>query len=167
MIFLRSFPGGSDGKESSCSAGDQVWSPDWEDPLEKGIAIHTSILAWRIPWTENPGDLQSMALQRVRHKWLTHTHKRTHTHTSSRQFVLYIMSLVTVIIFNLGVLYFWCPSSLYIHKMISYLFACGYSFVLASFLSHASKYQSNGWLNISVTTFENRYKEVWFKLLVC
>ena len=38
-----------------------------EDPLEKGMAMHSSILAWRIPWTEEPGGLQSMALQRVGH----------------------------------------------------------------------------------------------------
>ena len=37
----------------------------WEDPLEKGMATHSSILAWRIPWTEEPGGLQSMGLQRV------------------------------------------------------------------------------------------------------
>ena len=39
----------------------------WEDPLEKGMATHSSILAWRIPWTEEPGGLQSMGLQRVGH----------------------------------------------------------------------------------------------------
>ena len=39
----------------------------WEDPLEKGIATHSSILAWRIPWTEEPGGLQFMGLQIVRH----------------------------------------------------------------------------------------------------
>ena len=39
----------------------------WEDPLEEGMVIHYSILAWRIPWTEEPGRLQSMELQRVRH----------------------------------------------------------------------------------------------------
>ena len=37
----------------------------WEDPLEKGMATHSSILAWRIPWTKEPGRLQSMGLQRV------------------------------------------------------------------------------------------------------
>ena len=42
-----------------------VQSLGWEDPLEKGIAIHSSILAWRIPWTQEPGGLQSMELQRV------------------------------------------------------------------------------------------------------
>ena len=48
----------------------QVWSLGWEDPLEKEMmATHSSILAWRIPWTEEPGWLQSMGLQRVRHDW--------------------------------------------------------------------------------------------------
>ena len=40
-----------------------VRSLGWEDPLEKGMATHSSILAWRIPWTEGPGELQSMGLQ--------------------------------------------------------------------------------------------------------
>ena len=39
----------------------------WEDPLEEGMATYSSILAWRIPWTEEPGGLQSIRLQRVRH----------------------------------------------------------------------------------------------------
>ena len=41
--------------------------PGWEDPLEKGMATHSSILAWRIPWTEEPGGLQSVGSQRVGH----------------------------------------------------------------------------------------------------
>jgi len=41
--------------------------PRWEDPLEEGMATHSSILAWRIPWTEEPGMLQSMQSHRVRH----------------------------------------------------------------------------------------------------
>ena len=45
----------------------QIPSLGWEDPLEKEMATHSSILAWRIPWTENPGGLQSMGLQRLRH----------------------------------------------------------------------------------------------------
>ena len=45
----------------------RVQSPGWEVPLEKGIAIHSSILAWGIPWTEKPGGLQSKGLQRVGH----------------------------------------------------------------------------------------------------
>ena len=42
-----------------------------EDPLEKGMATHSSILPWRVPWTEEPGGLQSMGLQIVRHDWAT------------------------------------------------------------------------------------------------
>ena len=44
-----------------------VGSLGWEDPLEKGMATHSSILAWRIPWTEEPGVLQSIGSQRVGH----------------------------------------------------------------------------------------------------
>jgi len=44
-----------------------VQSLGWEDPLEEGVATHSSILTWRIPWTEEPGRLQSMGSQRVRH----------------------------------------------------------------------------------------------------
>ena len=46
----------------------QVRSLDRQDPLEKEMATHSSILAWKIPWTEEPGGLQSMGLQRVRHE---------------------------------------------------------------------------------------------------
>ena len=55
-------PGGSAGKESTCSVGDLVPSLGWEDPLEEGTATHSRILAWRIPWT-----VWSMGSQRVGH----------------------------------------------------------------------------------------------------
>ena len=48
-----------------------VWSLGWEDPLEKEMATHSSTLAWRIPWREEPGRLQSMVSQRVGHEWAT------------------------------------------------------------------------------------------------
>ena len=51
-----------------------VWSLGWEDPLEEDIATHSSILAWRIPWTEEPGGLQSMWSQRVGHNWSAWAH---------------------------------------------------------------------------------------------
>ena len=54
----------------------QVQFLGWEDPLEKEMATHSSILAWEIPWTEEPGGLQSMGLQRVEHDG-------AHTHTTS------------------------------------------------------------------------------------
>ena len=66
--FLKQcFPGGSDGKESACNAGDPSSIPVGEDPLEKGMGTHTSILAWRFPWTEEPGGLQPNELRRVIH----------------------------------------------------------------------------------------------------
>ena len=51
----------------------ETWIPSlgWEDPLEKEMAIHSSTIAWKIPWTEEPGRLQSMGLQRVGHDWAT------------------------------------------------------------------------------------------------
>ena len=51
-----------------------VLSQSQEDLLEKGMATHFSILAWRIPWTEEPGRLYSMGLQIVRHDWATNTY---------------------------------------------------------------------------------------------
>ena len=62
------FPGGSVGKESTCSAGnagDTGLIPGSGRSLEKGMATHSNIHAWRIPWTEEPGGLQTTGLQRV------------------------------------------------------------------------------------------------------
>ena len=71
--MLYGFPQWLSGKESACNAGDagDVGSiTGWgsgEDPLEEGMATHSSILAWKIPWTEEPGRLLSMGSQRVGH----------------------------------------------------------------------------------------------------
>ena len=62
------FPCGSDGKESACNAGDLGSIPGSGRSPGGGMAIHSSILAWRIPWTEEPGGLQSMGLHRVGHE---------------------------------------------------------------------------------------------------
>ena len=61
------FPGGSDGKASVYNAGDLGLSPGLGRSLEKEMAIHSSTIAWKIPWTEEPGRLQSKGLQRVGH----------------------------------------------------------------------------------------------------
>ena len=63
----KDFPGGSDGKASACMQETPVRSLGWEDSLEKEMATHSSILAWRSPWTEESGRLQSMGSQRVGH----------------------------------------------------------------------------------------------------
>ena len=62
----KDFPGGARSKEPTANAGDISafdWSLGQEDPLEEGMATHSSILAWRIPWTEDPGGLQSIGLK--------------------------------------------------------------------------------------------------------
>ena len=65
-ILFSGLPGGANGKESACQCRRlkrRRFSPwGWEDPLEKGMATYSSILAWRIPWTEETGRLQSIAL---------------------------------------------------------------------------------------------------------
>ena len=61
-----------------------VQSLGWEDPLGKGMATHCSILAWGIPWTEEPGRLQSMGLLRVRHDWATSLSLFTFMHWSRK-----------------------------------------------------------------------------------
>ena len=65
--FHLSFPGGSDSKEPASSEETRVRSLHWEEPLEEEMATHSSILAWRIPWTEEPDGLQSLESKRVRH----------------------------------------------------------------------------------------------------
>ena len=60
-------------KKPSAMLETMACSLGWEDPLKKGTATHFSIPAWRIPWTEEPGRLQSMRLKRVEHNWVTFT----------------------------------------------------------------------------------------------
>ena len=67
----KGFPGGSLVKNPPANAGDvgDTKSLGQEDPLEEGMATHSSILAWEIPWTKEPGRLQSIGSQTVRHYW--------------------------------------------------------------------------------------------------
>ena len=78
---MLGFPSGSVGKESACNAadlGDSVWSTAQEDPLEEGVPTHSSIFAWRIPWTKKPGRWQSMRFQRVGHNWSDEAHREAY-----------------------------------------------------------------------------------------
>ena len=68
ILFERASPGGSDGKQSTCQyrrPGFDAWVG--KIPLEKDMTTHSNILAWSIPWTEEPGELQSMRSQRIRY----------------------------------------------------------------------------------------------------
>ena len=78
-VFLC-FPGGSDGKESTCNAGDLGLIPRLGRTLEEGMATHLVLLPGESPWMGEPGRLQLMGSQRVRHDWTTkHTHIFTYT----------------------------------------------------------------------------------------
>jgi len=69
MLYMN-FPGGARGKESACQCRRyrrRGLIPRQEEPLEKEMATHSNILPWKIPWTEEPGGLQSMGSQRVGH----------------------------------------------------------------------------------------------------
>ena len=83
----------------------RVQSLSQEDPLEKKIAIHSNILDWKIPWTEEPDGLQSMGLQRVRHNlaWAcAHTHTDTHIHTLCNFTVLVLTHFIISFFVFLG-----------------------------------------------------------------
>ena len=71
----------------------RVPTPARKDPLEKEIATHSSILAWRIPWTEEPGGLQSMGSQRVRHNSTHHAFTVIYRKYSIVGMILFILSL--------------------------------------------------------------------------
>ena len=71
QLLLHQPNGGSEGKVFACNVGDLGLIPGSGRSLEKEMATHSSIFAWRIPWTEEPGGLQSMGSQRVRHDWVT------------------------------------------------------------------------------------------------
>ena len=103
-------PSGASGKESACQFRrhrrhglEQVGSLGWEDHLEKEMALHSSILAWKISWAKEPGELWSMGLQRVGHKRLSTEHRIRR--------LFYMMSFV----------FFWNTKvTIYINKWLVY-----------------------------------------------
>ena len=94
LICCMGYPDGSVVKNLPADAGyrrqeRRIWSLGREDPPEEKMATHTSVLAWKIPWTEEPSRLQSMGSQ-SRTQLSTHTHTHTHTHT---QYVVHYNSI--------------------------------------------------------------------------
>ena len=80
------WPGGAVVKNPPVMQETQVWSLGWKDPLGKEMSTHSSILAWKIPWTEQPGELHSKGSQRVGHDWATE-HARLISYTVWKIFV--------------------------------------------------------------------------------
>ena len=102
----QGFPGRSDGKESIGKAGDPGVISGWGRSLGEGDGYPLSLLAWRIPWTEEPGRLQALRSQKVRHNWAT-----KHTHTNIRQYngpfsLCFLFKVSFPFAFCLGNLYF-------------------------------------------------------------
>ena len=99
--FIIGFPHSSAVKNLPAMQDPQetrVWSLGWEDPLEGEMATHSSILAWKIPWTEELGGLQSIGSQRVRHDWSNLAHSTLYHKwldwVSISIYVLYFDSLI-------------------------------------------------------------------------
>ena len=93
------FPGGSVVKNPPANQETQeTWfrSLDQEDPPREGMATHSNILTWQVPWTEEPGGLQSMRLQRVGHNW-AHPHARAHTHTQTHTHIVDLRCNILVV----------------------------------------------------------------------
>ena len=122
---LLGFPGGAVVKNPPSHAGDvEDWvrSLGLEDLLAEGMATHSNILAWRIPWTEEPVRLQSRGLQRVRYNWRT-----KHTHTQLDVYTFHscrCLSAVCMIYSSLVDLSSHCNSPSFLFYQCSNLFVC-------------------------------------------
>ena len=90
-------------KNPAANPGDRtVLSLDQEDPLEEGMATHISILAWRIQWTEEPGGLQSVGSQRVKHNWSDLAHMRKHLATYLANYYISTHGRIPLFLFPLS-----------------------------------------------------------------
>ena len=109
IYIYRCFLGRSSGKEPTCQCRrwTQVQSQGWEDSLDEGMATHSNIHAWKIPWTEELGGLHSKGSQRVIHDWsdLPHTCARTHTHTHIHIYICMHVCIHTQLKFQWTLIY--------------------------------------------------------------
>ena len=117
-----------------------VQSPGQEDPLEKGMATHSSILAWRMPWTEEPRRLQSMGSQRVGYDWVTNT-------TTTIWYVAF---------------WVWLLSLSIIHLRFTHVFACiisSFIFIVElDYIICITVYSFTGWVTFELFTYFGDYK---------
>ena len=118
-----------------------IWSLGGEDSLKKEVATHSSILAWKIPWTEEPGGLQSMWSQRVWHDWVT---EHTHTYIIALQCCVSFCWTITWI----SCIYTYIPSLLSLlptalcHQQSTKLSSRCYAAGFTSYFTQASAYMS-------------------------
>ena len=107
---VEGFPGGTSGKESACRWR-RCKKPRFHPGLEGPLATHSSFLAWRIPWTEEPGGLRSMGSQTVRHDWATKQQQQQKENTQ----VLFLTPRVCSAFFHslsikLSFVFTWCQN---------------------------------------------------------
>ena len=148
--FTADFPGGSEVKRLSAIGETQVRSLGWEDLLEKGMATHSSILAWRIPGMEEPGRLQSMGLQRVRHDWAT---SFLFTSQHRPQFIRYVIWKC----------WFLLSSSMKASQNLS-VWLCSYSAktVVSTWQMFSDERMLKKWVNEFATTQKSEVLTYWF-----
>ena len=115
MVWGGVFPGGVNGKEPACQCRWHRRLLGWEDPLEEGMATHSSILVWRSPWTEEPSGLQSIGSQRVGHDWATWYHH----HKQGTKF--FLLSLFPSILLLIMIFKIHLPVQLIFFSLVKYL----------------------------------------------
>ena len=141
----------------------QIWSLGQEEPLEKQMATHSSILAWRIPWTEEPGELQSMGLKRVSHDWGTNTHTHTHTHTPAYLILLIFLPVILILALSHPVQRFaWCtPHIIWISRVT----VCSVDILLSQFWT-SSMSSSNCCFLFCIQVSQEAGQVVWYSICI-
>ena len=104
----------------------EIQSLGWEDPLQEEMVTHSNILSWKIPWTEEPGRLQSIGLLRVRHDWssLAHTHSMFYSlGFTFRSMICFELSFMYDVRYGLSFLFFFLPMDiqLFLHHLLKRL----------------------------------------------
>ena len=125
LFLIQGFLGGSEVKILPIMQETQVWYLGWEDPLEKEMATHSSILAWEIPWTEEPGGLQSIGVAKSRTQlssWAGIYTFSLYSFTSKCKYI-FILFYWSVIDLQCCVNY-WCTE-----KWFSYSYICVYIYI--------------------------------------
>ena len=125
----------------------QVWSLGREDPLQKGMATHSSILAWRIPWTEELGGIQPRGSQRIGYNWVTNLHLH---------FFLFPMYLYPVFnSYHMQYIYICVCVCVYTHAIYIYIYIyiCTYTHIFCSFIWH----KATSWKQLANSCKANNY----------